>query len=103
VALAQAYDANGERIFGVDYDWNVGGVVQQGDGDLYRYQFKSGQFVMVRAQRGTHADAVQIQSEGGHVGSTNHIGCAAGGGGGSLWGGLVGLGLLGLWRRRRAR
>jgi hypothetical protein len=101
-ALAQAYDANGERIFGVEYNWNVGGAVQQGDGDLYRYQFKSGQFVMVQAQRGTHTDAAQIQSQGGHVGSTNHIGCAAGGGG-VLWGGLFGLGLLGLRRRRRRR
>src|ERR1051325_7207176 len=100
VALAQAYDTNGERIFGVDYNWNVGGAAQQGDGDLYRYQFKSGQFVMVRAQRGTHTDAAQIQSQGGYVGSTNHIGCGAGGGGGLAWGGLLALALVGRQRRR---
>lgn len=98
-ALAQAYDASGARIFGVDYDWNVDGVAQQGDGDLYRYQFKAGQYVMVQAQRGAHADQVQIQSEGGRVDSTNHVGCTAGGGG-SLVVGLVGLGLVGRRRRR---
>jgi MYXO-CTERM domain-containing protein len=101
-ALAQAYDASGARIFGVDYQWNVGGAAQQADGDLYRYQFKAGQYTMVRAQRGTHADQAQIQSEGGFVDSTNHVGCAAGGGG-SLAVGLVGLGLVVVRRRPRGR
>jgi len=101
-ALAQAYDASGERIFGVDYDWRVDGAMQQGDGDLYRYRFKAGQYTMVHAQRGAHSDAAQIQSEGGFVDSTNHVGCTAGGGG-SLWGGLLGLGLVGLRRGRRGR
>ena len=98
-ALAQAYDMSGVRIFGVDYQWNVNGAAQQGDGDLYRYQFKAGQHTMVQAQRGTHADSAQIQSQGGYVSSTNHVGCAAGGGG-SLIVGLVGLGLV-VGRRRR--
>lgn len=96
-ALAQAYDGNGQRIFGVEYAWNVDGAVQTADGDLYRYQFKAGRYQMVRAQRGTHADAAMIQSDGGFVDSTNHVGCAAGGGG-SLLIGVVGLGLV---RRRR--
>jgi len=100
-ALAQAYDGNGQRVFGVDYAWNVNGAVQTADGDLYRYQFKTGQYAMVRAQRGTHADEVMIQSGGGHVSSTNDVGCAAGGGGGSLG---LGLGLVaGLLLRRRGR
>jgi hypothetical protein len=101
-ALAQAYDAGGARIFGVDYQWNVDGAAQQGDGDLYRYQFKAGQHTMVQAQRGTHADSAQIQSEGGFVGSTNHVGCAAGGGG-SLIVGLIGVGLVAGRRRVRRR
>ena len=99
-ALAQAYDASGERIFGVEYAWNVGGAVQQADGDLYRYQFKAGRYEMVKAQRGAHADAAMIQSDGGFVDSTNHVGCAAGGGGGGL---LVGLAALGLAMVRRGR
>jgi hypothetical protein len=100
VALAQAYDAAGTRIFGVDYQWNVNGAMQTADGDLYRYKFKAGQTSMVRAQRGTHSDTVMIQSEGGHVDSTNRVGCTAGGGG-SLVVGLVGLGLVRVQRRRR--
>jgi MYXO-CTERM domain-containing protein len=102
VTLAQAYDGNGERVFGVDYAWNVNGVAQEGDGDLYRYQFKKGEFAMVQARRGTHTDSVMIQSEGGRVDSTNNIGCAAGGGG-SLAVGLAGLGAVALGRRRRRR
>ena len=99
-ALAQAYDGNGERIFGVDYTWNVNGVEQVDEGDLYRYRFKKGLYEMVRAQRGTHADAVMIQSDQGYVDSTNHIGCAVGGSG-SLVVGLAGLGLVVRRRRRR--
>jgi MYXO-CTERM domain-containing protein len=101
VALAQAYDANGERIFGIDYLWDVDGVSQVGDGDLYRYRFKAGRFQMVQATRGTHSDAVMIQSDEGRVDSSNNVGCTAGGGG-SLVVGLAALGLIGRRRRRVA-
>jgi MYXO-CTERM domain-containing protein len=102
VALAQAYDPNGARIFGVDYTWKINGAAQTGDGDLYRYRFKAGQPVMVQAQRGAHTDTAQIQSDGGVVDSSNHVGCAAGGGSGWLWAALLGLGLVGARRRRHA-
>lgn len=103
VALAQAYDANGSRIFGVECTWNVNGVAQPGDGDLYRYRLKLGLSQMVQAQRGAHADTVMIHSDGGYVSSSNNVGCAAGGGG-SLGAGvaLAGLGLVGRRRRRVA-
>ena len=100
VTLAQAYDGGGLRIFGVDYTWNVNGVSQLGEGDLYRYQLKKGKFEMVQARRGSHTDTAMIQSGGGVVDSTNNIGCSAGGGGG-LAVGLAGLGLAGVGRRRR--
>ncbi len=102
VALAQAYDADGRRIFGVDYAWNVDGVAQVGDGDLYRYQFKQGMYEMVQARRGTHMDEVRIQSDEGFVDSSNDVGCAAGGGS-SLLVGLAGLGLVGRRGRRYGR
>jgi len=73
--------------------------MQVGEGDLYRYRFKAGLYQMVRAQRGSHGDAVMIQSDAGHVDSTNNIGCSVGGNG-SLAVGLVGLGLV-VRRRRR--
>jgi hypothetical protein len=102
VTLAQAYDGNGERIFGVDYTWNVNGLAQVGDGDLYRYQFRKGDYQMVEARRGAHMDHAMIQSGGGLVDSTNHVGCSACGSG-SLVVGLIGLGVVGVGRRRRAR
>jgi MYXO-CTERM domain-containing protein len=101
VALAQAYDGNGERIFGVDYQWKVNGMAQASEGDLYRYRFKQGLFEMVQAQRGAHVDGAMIQSDEGFVDSTNKVGCAVGGSG-SLAVGLVGLGLVGLRRRQQA-
>jgi hypothetical protein len=100
VALAQAYDGNGARIFGVDYTWDVNGVTQVGDGDLYRYRFKQGMVEKVQAKRGAHTDAAMIESDQGYVDSTNDVGCAVGGSG-SLGGGLAGLGLV--MRRRRRR
>lgn len=104
VALAQAYDSDGERVFGVDYSWRVDGVAQTGDGDLYRYRFKRGALEMVEARRGAHSDAVMIQSDDGFVDSSNEVGCAAGGGGG----GALAIGLIGAWlvvtgRRRAGR
>jgi hypothetical protein len=98
VALAQSWDDAGRRIFGIEYAWDVDGVQQIAEGDLYRYSFKRGANQMVRAARGGHSDSVMIHSDGGSVGSSNNVGCAAGGGGSVL----VGLVVLGLRRRRRA-
>lgn len=101
VALAQAYDAQERRIFGVDFEWDLDGIEQLGDGDLFRYQLAQGVFRMVRARRGSHSDSVQIQAERGSVGSSNNIGCSASSGSGSLLAGLALAGLLVLRRRRR--
>ena len=101
VAYAQAYDAQQNRIFGVDYTWNVAGVQALGDGDLYRYEYKKGDTVTVTASRGGLSDSTTIQSDAGYVDSSNNIGCAAGGGGAGV---IVGLGVVALVaRRRRAR
>jgi hypothetical protein len=89
IAYAQAYDTPGNRIFGVDYTWNIDGVQQLGAGDLYRYEFRQGRSQMVTAARGSHMDSLQIQSSGGFVDSSNRLGCSAAGSGGTL--GLVGL------------
>jgi hypothetical protein len=99
VLLAQSSDAIGRRIFGVDYRWNIDGVMQTDAGDLYRYEFKQGAFEMVTAERAGHAASTMIQSDTGFVDTTNHVGCDAGAGAG----GFVGLALLGLRRRRRQR
>ncbi len=98
VALAQSFDSTGRRIFGVDYTWDVNGRALDAQGDLYRYEYKSGQYEMVTAATGGHQDSMQIQSDQGYVDSTNNIGCAATGGASSP---LLVLGALALLRRKR--
>lgn len=105
VALAQAYDTTGERVFGIDYEWDVDGIEQLGEGDLYRYELKRGASQMVTARTAMGAsDSVMIQSEHGFVDSSNDVGCAAGSAGSATTVlGLLGvLGLVGLRRRRQA-
>jgi len=98
VLLAQAYDASQRKIFGVDYTWTIDGVHSIAQGDLYRYEFKKGDYTQVTAERGPLSAQTTIQSDEGFVDSTNHIGCNAAGGAG----GLAVFGLLGLVRRRRS-
>jgi hypothetical protein len=106
VALAQAYDGLGRRVFGVDYAWDVDGVQETADGDLYRYSYKKGQYQMVTAARAGHSDTTMIQSDGGYVDSSNNIGCAAApghtrGAAPLAASALVGLVLVAARRRRR--
>ncbi len=102
VLLAQSYDAMGRRIFGVGYEWNVGGVQELGVGDLYRYKFERGSMMMAVATRAGLSDQVEIQSGGGFVDSTNNVGCSTTTPAGWLvpLGALAALALSG--RRRRA-
>jgi len=100
VALAQSYDSDGRRIFGVDYTWDINGSPLTAEGDLYRYEYKAGKWEMVTASKAGHQDSQMIQSDKGYVDSSNHIGCSAGGGAGAP---LVMLGLVGLLSRRRRR
>ncbi len=100
VTLAQSYDTAGRRIFGVDYAWDLDGSALDAEGDLYRYEYKGGQFQMVTASIDGHQDSAQIQSDKGYVDSTNNVGCAATGGASSP---LLVLGALGLLRRRSHR
>jgi MYXO-CTERM domain-containing protein len=102
VALAQAYDAAGRRIFGVEYAWEVDGVAQTAYGDLYRYELKKGLYHSVTATRGAHSDSAMIQGTG-FVDSTNRIGCATTAGAGGGAGVLVLAALAFATRRRRNR
>jgi hypothetical protein len=88
VLLAQASDSINRRIFGVDFAWEIDGVMQTEAGDLYRYKFSAGQYVDVSAERSGHTATARIQSSGGYVDSTNNVGCNAGG--------ARGLGSLGI-------
>jgi len=99
VVLAQAYDGDGRRLFGVDYQWEVDGVMQIGDGDLFRYEFDPDQPRELTARRGTHSDTITVHSAGGSVDSSNDLGCSSSAptGGVAL---IAGLALV-LRRRRR--
>jgi len=100
VVLAQAYDGQGRRIFGVDYEWMLDGVMQIGDGDLYRYEYDPEQPRQITARRGAHSDTITIHASRGFVDSSNDIGCSSSAptGGALVFAGLA----LVLFRRRRA-
>jgi hypothetical protein len=97
VALAQSYDANGQRIFGVDYTWDLDGTPLDAEGDLYRYEYQSGDWEMVTATHSAASDSAMIQSDKGYVDSTNNVGCNAAGASSPL----IGLALLLVKRRKR--
>ncbi len=79
--LAQAYDTDGEPIYGVEYAWDVDGAAEAGLGDLYRYEFLAGNAVELCARHAGMEVRVTIQSAGGFVDSTNRIGCTIAGAG----------------------
>lgn len=77
VAFAQATDASGQAIYGVDYKWTVDQTAQTGLGDLYRYQYKPLLPKMLTASFGAMAAQAMIHADKGFVDSTNHVGCQA--------------------------
>jgi hypothetical protein len=110
VVLAQAFDASGWRLFGVDFDWTLAGVRQVGEGDLFRYEFEPGQYELLAAERGDQGAAAMIHAGEGLVDSSNNLGCVVAPGRGrgteTAGGGLaiVALGVgLGLVVRRKQR
>ncbi len=105
VILAQAYDEDGDPVYGVEYQWDVGGFEQSDTGDLYRYSFDSSYDVELAARFQGHEDQILIHSNGGYVDSTNDLGCNLAGGRPGLPVVPVALLLLGLAvaRQRRRR
>lgn len=105
VALAQAFDEDGESIWGVAFDWDIDGYQEPGEGDLFRYWFRKGAWSTLGAEYNGIRGEAQIQGTEGFVDSSNDIGCfcnaqpqAPGRG---IAFGLLGLAALGLVRRRR--
>ncbi|MCO4745674.1 MAG: hypothetical protein KC912_12855 [Proteobacteria bacterium] len=94
--VAEAWTADGRRIYGVDVEWDREGVTEFGEGDLYRYRYTEGPSASLCARIGdVTSDAVQIHGNG-YVDSSNNIGCSSAGFGG-LW--LGPLALLAVRRR----
>ncbi len=105
VVLAQAFDDEGESIWGVGFDWDLDDVDEPGEGDLFRYWFERSHWSTLAAEYNGVRGEAQIQGVEGFVDSSNDISCVcsthedAPGRGTAL--GLLGLAALGLVRRRR--
>jgi len=82
--LARAFDIDGSKIFAVDFDWDVDGVVETGEGDLFRYAYHDGTYADVSASAGLASDTIRIEMSGGWVTTSNNIGCATAAGSPSL-------------------
>lgn len=102
-----ARDEDGAPIYGVDFDWDLDGVEEPGEGDLFRYVFDEDRPRTVTAHFGDRSGSLDVHAESGYVDSTNRLGCALASpapAGGLAWmAGALGLVGLGLSRRRRPR
>ena len=76
--LAEAFDIDGNSILGIEPEWELDGLEQFGEGDLFRYTFDRGSSRRVSAHLGPHESQATIRAEDGFVASSNDIGCAGG-------------------------
>lgn len=103
--LAQALDVDDQPIWGVEFDWDIDGDREPGEGDLFRYWFDPTASSILAAEYDGHRGETLIQGNEGFVASSNDIGCfcstdaSTQPGGAAL--GLLVLASLGLVRRRR--
>jgi len=82
--LARAFDVDGHEIFAVDFDWDVDGTAETGEGDLFSYKYHDGTYANVSASAGPASDEIRIEMSGGWVTTSNNIGCATAAGSPSL-------------------
>lgn len=106
--LASAHDAQGEQIWGVEFDWDLDGVDEPGEGDMFRYLFDPDvESVLGAEYAGTRVETTILGDEG-FVASSNDVPqacfCSAevDAPGRGIGFGALSLLALGLVRRRRA-
>ncbi len=103
--LAQALDEEGEVIWGVAFDWDLDGVSEPGEGDLFRYLFAPGEWSTLGASYAGLRVEAEIQGNEGYVDSSNDVSCFCSADvdkpGRGIGFGLLSLLALGLVRRRR--
>ena len=75
--LAQAYDGDGNPVYGAEFIWEVDGLEQTQMGDLYMYDYDPDESVDLTADFQGMVASIDIHSSGGHVSSTNNLGCSA--------------------------
>lgn len=97
---ASSRDAEGEAIYGGQYDWSVGGVSLEGQGDLLRYPLGGDDVRVAEASGPGGAATIDIHTdELGEVRSTNDLDCSGAPG----TGGAIGFALLFLLLLRARR
>ncbi|MBN2497232.1 MAG: hypothetical protein JXR96_21750 [Deltaproteobacteria bacterium] len=97
--LARAFDERGREIYGVDFEWTIGGQAQTLKGDLLDYAYGEGMHADVEAAAGDASDGKEIAMRSGQVTSSNLIGCSTAAGRASLLAALA-TAALALARRR---
>jgi hypothetical protein len=78
VALAEAVDAAGRDVYGVEYTWKLDSASQLGEGDIYRYSYDPKQPHVLSASFNGMSATAMIHGYG-FVDSTNNLGCSYGG------------------------
>jgi len=103
--LAQAYDRDGHPVYGAEFNWNVNEFEQTQMGDLYLYDYDPDFTVDLSAEFEGLEARISIHSSGGHVSSTNLLGCSSAGRPASLPEAalVLGLSVLGFTIARRRR
>lgn len=87
---ALGYDDAGNPIFGIEFDWDLVGNfrTEEGQGDLFKYEYKRREESTLEASYRGQSQQVTIHADDGWVSSTNALGCTAGtngASGGALW------------------
>lgn len=104
--LASALGLDGETIYGVAFDWDLDGVDEPGEGDLFRYRFDSDVVSLLGAEYAGMRVEATIHGDEGFVDTTNNVpgscfcSASAEGTGSGIGFGLLSLMGLGFVRRR---
>lgn len=107
--LASALGLDGETIHGVAFDWDLDGVDEPGEGDMFRYRFDSNVTSLLGAEYAGMRVETTIRGDEGFVDTSNDVPgscfCSATDERPSrgIGFGLLSLFALGLVRRRRAQ
>lgn len=102
LVIAQAYDEASERIFGVEYSWDLAGRDEPGLGDMFRYEYDPEALSTLGANFEDARAEAEIRGVEGYVDSSNDVGCSVAKRGRTPLGGLGLLALVGFVRRRAA-
>jgi len=78
--VASGIDAFKNTVYGIEFDWDLDGVSLEQTGDLYRYEYSQEHTQYLTASHNGLEAVILVHGEEGHVGSTNKVGCSAGGG-----------------------